>query len=54
VLGEGVNAGVRKRIPNHHEVIGYRPISVEIWGYFTTNLRQKMLAQPTPEVSLRR
>lgn len=55
VLGEGVNAGVQfrtKRIPNHHEVIGYQAdIGQKYWGaLYDESRRKKMLAQPTPEV----
>lgn len=55
VLGEGVNAGVQfrtKRIPNHHEVIGYQAdIGQKYWGaLYDESRRKKILAQPTPEV----
>jgi hypothetical protein len=55
VLGEGVNAGVQfrtKRIPNHHEVIGYQAdIGQKYWGaLYDESRRKKILAQPTPEI----
>lgn len=55
VLGEGVNAGVQfrtKRIPDHHEVIGYQAdIGQKYWGaLYDESRRKRMLAQPTPEV----
>ena len=55
VIGEGVNAGVQfrtKRIPDHHEVIGYQAdIGQKYWGaLYDESRRKKMLAQPTPEV----
>jgi len=50
VLGEGVNAGVQfrtKRIPNHHEVIGYQAdIGQKYWGsLYDESRRRKILAQ---------
>ncbi|MBL9080821.1 MAG: DUF1080 domain-containing protein [Planctomycetales bacterium] len=55
VLGEGVNAGVQfrtKRIPNHHEVIGYQAdIGQKYWGaLYDESRRKKILAQPTAEI----
>jgi hypothetical protein len=50
VLGEGVNAGVQfrtKRIPDHHEVIGYQAdIGQKYWGsLYDESRRKKILAQ---------
>jgi len=55
VIGEGVNAGVQfrtKRIPDHHEVIGYQAdIGQKYWGaLYDESRRKQILAQPTPEV----
>ncbi len=49
------NAGVQfrtKRIPNHHEVIGYQAdIGQQYWGaLYDESRRKKVLAQPTKEV----
>jgi Domain of Unknown Function (DUF1080) len=49
------NAGVQfrtKRIPNHHEVIGYQAdIGQQYWGaLYDESRRKKMLAQPEKEV----
>lgn len=54
VFGDGVNAGVQfrtKRIPNHHEVIGYQAdIGQKYWGaLYDESRRKKILAQPAPE-----
>ena len=48
-LGEGVNAGIQfrtKRIPNHHEVIGYQAdVGGEWWGkLYDESRRKKILA----------
>lgn len=57
LLGERdkVNAGVQfrtKRIPNHHEVIGYQAdIGQNYWGaLYDESRRKKVLAQPAKEV----
>jgi hypothetical protein len=53
VLGEGANAGVQirsKRIPNHHEVIGYQADlgDPEWWGcLYDESRRNKVLAKST-------
>jgi hypothetical protein len=49
------NAGVQfrtKRIPNHHEVIGYQAdVGQEYWGaLYDESRRNKVLAKPTKEV----
>lgn len=51
VLGEGANAGVQfrsKRIPNHHEVIGYQAdLGDNWWGaLYDESRRNKPLAKP--------
>lgn len=50
LIGDGVNAGVQirsKRIPNHHEVIGYQAdLGNGYWGsLYDESRRRKMLAQ---------
>lgn len=50
LVGEGVNAGVQirsKRIPNHHEVIGYQAdLGDGYWGaLYDESRRRKVLAQ---------
>ncbi|MEZ6142180.1 MAG: DUF1080 domain-containing protein [Zavarzinella sp.] len=50
-----MNAGIQfrtKRIPNHHEVIGYQAdIGQHYWGaLYDESRRRKILAQPTKEV----
>ena len=51
VLGEGANAGVQfrsKRIPNHHEVIGYQADLGDGWwgALYDESRRNKLLAKP--------
>ena len=51
VLGEGANAGVQfrsKRIPNHHEVIGYQADLGDGWwgALYDESRRNKPLAKP--------
>lgn len=62
IIGEGDNAGIQfrtKRIPNHHEVSGYQADmgiawKRSVWGaLYDESRRNKMLAEPTPEVSAR-
>jgi hypothetical protein len=55
VLGEGANAGIQirsKRIPNHHEVIGYQADlgDPEWWGcLYDESRRKKVLAKSNME-----
>lgn len=55
LLGTGANAGVQfrsKRIPNHHEVIGYQADmgDPEWWGcLYDESRRKKVLAKSDPE-----
>lgn len=56
-VGEGVNAGIQfrtKRIPNHHEVIGYQAdMGGEWWGkLYDESRRRKILAGPAPDVDM--
>jgi hypothetical protein len=58
VLGEGVNAGVQfrtKRIPNHHEVIGYQAdVGQKYWGsLYDESRRKKILAQADLEAVMK-
>ena len=51
LLGKGANAGIQirsKRIPNHHEVIGYQAdMGGRYWGcLYDESRRRKVLAQP--------
>jgi hypothetical protein len=55
VLGKGANAGVQfrtRRIPNHHEVIGYQAdLGDEWWGCLYDESRRKVvLAGPAEEI----
>jgi hypothetical protein len=57
LLGDrkGANAGVQfrtKRIPNHHEVIGYQAdVGQQYWGaLYDESRRKRMLAQPPKDV----
>src|SRR5215208_7371950 len=55
VLGKGANAGVQfrtKRIPNHHEVIGYQAdVGQNYWGaLYDESRRKKVLAGPDKAV----
>ncbi len=57
LLGDrkGANAGVQfrtKRIPNHHEVIGYQAdVGQQYWGaLYDESRRKRMLAQPDKDV----
>jgi len=57
LLGDrkGANAGVQfrsKRIPNHHEVIGYQAdVGQQYWGaLYDESRRKRVLAQPPKEV----
>ncbi len=54
LLGKGVNAGVQirsRRIPNHHEMIGYQPdLGDGWWGcLYDESRRRKILAGPPRE-----
>jgi hypothetical protein len=58
VLGEGVNAGIQfrtKRIPDHHEVIGYQAdIGQKYWGsLYDESRRKKILAQADLEAVMK-
>ncbi len=58
VRGEGVNAGVQfrtKRIPNHHEVLGYQAdIGQKYWGsLYDESRRKKILAQADLEAVMK-
>ena len=51
VLGEGVNAGIQirsRRIPNHHEMIGYQAdVGKQWWGkLYDESRRRRILAGP--------
>ncbi|HEX4149470.1 MAG TPA: DUF1080 domain-containing protein [Pirellulales bacterium] len=53
LLGDKTNAGVQlrsKRIPNHHEMIGYQAdLGEGYWGaLYDESRRKKILAQPDP------
>jgi hypothetical protein len=53
LLGEGANAGIQfrsRRIPNHHEVIGYQAdMGQEYYGaLYDESRRRKILAKPDP------
>jgi hypothetical protein len=55
VLGKGANAGVQirsRRIPNHHEMIGYQADLGQGWYgcLYDESRRRTMLAQPDPEL----
>lgn len=55
ILGKGANAGVQirsRRIPNHHEMIGYQAdLGDGWWGcLYDESRRAKILAGPKPEV----
>jgi len=57
VLGQGVNAGIQfrtRRIPNHHEVIGYQAdVGEGWWGkLYDESRRRRMLAEPAPEIDV--
>jgi hypothetical protein len=54
-IGKGVNGGIQirsRRIPNHHEMIGYQAdIADGYWGaLYDESRRAKILAGPTPEL----
>lgn len=54
ILGKGANAGVQvrsRRIPNHHEMIGYQPDLGEGWWgcLYDESRRRKVLAGPPKE-----
>jgi hypothetical protein len=53
-LGKGVNAGVQvrtRRVPNHHEVIGYQAdIAEGYWGNLYDESRRGLLAAPPAEL----
>ncbi|MFW6170379.1 MAG: 3-keto-disaccharide hydrolase [Planctomycetota bacterium] len=54
LLGKGANGGVQirsRRIPNHHEMIGYQAdLGNGWWGcLYDESRRRKILAGPTPE-----
>jgi hypothetical protein len=54
LLGEGANAGVQirsRRVPNHHEMIGYQADLGEGWWgcLYDESRRRKVLAGPPPE-----
>jgi hypothetical protein len=54
VVGEGVNAGIQfrsRRIPNHHEMIGYQAdLGEGYWGaLYDESRRRKVLAGPDKE-----
>jgi hypothetical protein len=54
LLGEGANAGVQirsRRIPNHHEVIGYQADMGDGWwgALYDESRRRKVLASPEKE-----
>jgi hypothetical protein len=54
LLGEGANAGVQirsRRIPNHHEMIGYQADMGDGWwgALYDESRRRKMLASPDKE-----
>ncbi|MGV3774379.1 MAG: 3-keto-disaccharide hydrolase [Verrucomicrobiales bacterium] len=56
LLGEGANAGVQirtKRIPNHHEVIGYQADMGDGWwgSLYDESRRNKILAAADPELT---
>lgn len=55
VLGKGANAGVQirsRRIPNHHEMIGYQADLGQGWygSLYDESRRRTMLAQADPKV----
>jgi hypothetical protein len=55
LLGQGANAGVQirsRRIPNHHEVIGYQADMGDGWwgALYDESRRRKVLAAPEKEV----
>ena len=54
-LGKGVNGGIQirsRRIPNHHEMIGYQAdIADGYWGaLYDESRRNKVLAGPAPDL----
>ena len=54
LLGKGANAGVQvrsRRVPNHHEMVGYQPDLGEGWWgcLYDESRRNKVLAGPPPE-----
>lgn len=54
VLGKGANAGIQirsRRIPNHHEMIGYQADLGDGWwgSLYDESRRRKTLAKPDPE-----
>ena len=58
-LGEGVNAGIQfrtRRIPDHHEVIGYQAdVGGQWWGkLYDESRRNKMLAVPDSSVDMKK
>ncbi len=58
LVGEGANAGIQfrsRRIPNHHEVIGYQAdMGAGWWGkLYDESRRRRVLAGPADEEALR-
>jgi hypothetical protein len=53
ILGKGANAGVQvrsKRIPNHHEVVGYQAdLADGYWGCLYDESRRGILTKPPSE-----
>jgi len=58
ILGKGANAGVQirtKRIPNHHEVIGYQAdLADGYWGCLYDESRRGILTKPLSDAELDR
>jgi hypothetical protein len=58
ILGKGANAGVQirsKRIPNHHEVIGYQAdLADGYWGCLYDESRRGKLTQPPSTEEVRK
>jgi len=56
ILGKGANAGVQvrsKRIPNHHEVIGYQAdLADRYWGCLYDESRRGILTKPPSETEV--
>lgn len=56
ILGKGANAGVQirsKRIPNHHEVIGYQAdLADAYWGCLYDESRRGILTKPPSEAEV--
>ena len=57
VKGDGVNAGIQfrtRRIPNHHEVIGYQAdVGKTWWGkLYDESRRNRMLAEPDDSINM--